>query len=381
MGGSSITSYNLQWDAGTNGATWTSLVGEASDFTGTSFTVSSGVSGGNTYQFKVRAANILGWGSFSSVVSLVASGVPSQMDPPTTALSGSTVTISWSAATDNSATVTAYLLEILQSDGSYYTDTTNCDASTDPVLSARSCALSLTTLRASPYSLAQGDLVVARVSAQNANGWSDVSEVNTSGANIETEPGQMSAPFAGSATSSTQLQVEWAAVSNTGGSAITSYHLQQETSVGSGTWNDLQGENGDESTLTSFTVTGLTQGTNYSFRVRAVNQHGEGAYSAETTLVPVDVPEAPSAPTVTATGAYIKIQFTAPSDNNGAAVTGYAISIRQSDDSTYTESTSLCDGTDSTTISNMYCLVLMSDLMASPYSLSRLDEVFAKVKA
>lgn len=42
-GGASITSYNLQWDAGTSGVSWFSLIGLTTPFTGTSFTVTSGV--------------------------------------------------------------------------------------------------------------------------------------------------------------------------------------------------------------------------------------------------------------------------------------------------------------------------------------------------
>lgn len=39
----------------------------------------------------------------------------------------------------------------------------------------------MATLRASPYSLTFGDIVVAKASARNANGWSAASIPNTSG--------------------------------------------------------------------------------------------------------------------------------------------------------------------------------------------------------
>ena len=60
-GGSPITSYNLQWDQGTDGGSWTDLVGSSSNYALTEFTVSDGIVKGTTYLFKIRARNIYGW--------------------------------------------------------------------------------------------------------------------------------------------------------------------------------------------------------------------------------------------------------------------------------------------------------------------------------
>ena len=74
-GGSAITSYNLQWDSGTSGATWTDLIGNSVPSTATTFTVSS-VTAGQAYQFRVRAKNMWGWGDFSSITTVNAAGIP-----------------------------------------------------------------------------------------------------------------------------------------------------------------------------------------------------------------------------------------------------------------------------------------------------------------
>lgn len=75
-GGASITSYNLQWDNGSGGSTWVDLVGLSPSSTATSFTVSTGVVSGTTYRFRVRAANVYGWGGFSPVLSVKAAAAP-----------------------------------------------------------------------------------------------------------------------------------------------------------------------------------------------------------------------------------------------------------------------------------------------------------------
>ena len=68
---------------------------------------------------------------------------------------------------------------------------------------------------------------------------------------------------------------------DTGGAAITDYVIQQ-ASVG-GSWTTVAD---GVSSATTVTVTGLTNGTTYSFRVAAVNSTGTGAYSAAITAAP-----------------------------------------------------------------------------------------------
>ena len=54
-GYSAVTTYALYWDAGTAGGTWTSLVGEDSEYTLSSYLVTEAVDVGVSYLFKVRA--------------------------------------------------------------------------------------------------------------------------------------------------------------------------------------------------------------------------------------------------------------------------------------------------------------------------------------
>lgn len=74
-GDSTILSYNLEWDFGSG---YQSLIGLSTNSLATSFTVSS-VSAGTSYNFRLKAKNIYGFGPYSSVTTIVASGIPSQM--------------------------------------------------------------------------------------------------------------------------------------------------------------------------------------------------------------------------------------------------------------------------------------------------------------
>jgi hypothetical protein len=63
-GNSAITSYNLFWNAGTSTSADTLVIDSLTN----TYTF-SGLTGGSTYIFSVRAKNIYGYGAFSNEVS------------------------------------------------------------------------------------------------------------------------------------------------------------------------------------------------------------------------------------------------------------------------------------------------------------------------
>ena len=86
-----------------------------------------------------------------------------------------------------------------------------------------------------------------------------------------------------SATAGTgQITLGWTAPSN-GGSAITRYEYRQRTGT-TGTWGSWTSTG---STSTSYTRTGLTEGTTYNFQVRAVNAIGYAPDSNIVSATPV----------------------------------------------------------------------------------------------
>ena len=79
------------------------------------------------------------------------------------------------------------------------------------------------------------------------------------------------------------------------------------------------------STAVTQTVTGLTNGTTYTFKVAAINGYGTGPQSAATSAVTVGAPLAPTSPTATSGNASATVTWVAPAVDNGSAITGYVV--------------------------------------------------------
>ena len=134
------------------------------------------------------------------------------------------------------------------------------------------------------------------------------------------------------ADSTTTATLTWTAPGDTGGSAITSYVVQER--VDGGAWQDL-GETGDAET--SVGVESLVPGSTYQFRVAAVNASGAGAMSQPSAplTMPSDLITSPGAVAVFSTGRFIKkgatyrvlVKWRPPVDDGGADVLGYVARV------------------------------------------------------
>jgi hypothetical protein len=86
---------------------------------------------------------------------------------------------------------------------------------------------------------------------------------------------------------------------------------------------------------TSFTISGLTNGTLYKFKIRAVNPLGKGAESVETNAFkPNTVPSTPSAATLTAGDGTDTFTWVAPA-SNGSTITKYGYQVSTDNGSTW----------------------------------------------
>jgi hypothetical protein len=130
------------------------------------------------------------------------------------------------------------------------------------------------------------------------------------------------APAIGIATAGdAQASVSFSAPASNGGAAITGYTVASNPAGG------IDSQAG--STSLTHVVTGLTNGTAYTFTVTATNSVGTGSASAASNSV---VPSAPAAATVpgapvigsaTAGDEQISVAFSAPASNGGAAISSY----------------------------------------------------------
>ena len=137
-----------------------------------------------------------------------------------------------------------------------------------------------------------------------------------------------SAVTASASVATADIDLAWTAPTDDGGAAITEYQYRysEGTSVEtSAVWTDT------DSTSTSFTVTGLSKNTQYTFEVRAMNSEGSGTASgtdsATTDSTEPNAPTALSATADTVTAsvntASVSLAWTAPTDTGGADITEY----------------------------------------------------------
>jgi hypothetical protein len=116
-----------------------------------------------------------------------------------------------------------------------------------------------------------------------------------------------------------QATVSWSAPVIDGGSAITGYDVtrymagvaQGTTSVGA---------------VTQATITGLANGTAYTFKVAATNGVGAGAQSSVSNAVtPRTTPDAPTSVAATAGAGQATVSWSAPAFDGGSPITGYDV--------------------------------------------------------
>jgi hypothetical protein len=127
-----------------------------------------------------------------------------------------------------------------------------------------------------------------------------------------------------------------------------------------------------------YDVTSLTSGTTYQFKIEAKNEYGYSTYSSTLSLLAAYIPAVPTGVTTEIDGNTVKVLWSL-STTNGSPITAYKVYVKQSESSTYTLESSDCDGTDATVISNKYCNINISTLLASPYNIVGGDSIDAKV--
>ncbi|MEA2000291.1 MAG: fibronectin type III domain-containing protein, partial [Actinomycetota bacterium] len=303
-GGSPILSYDLQLE---------NLTTANSTTTGVGLTLSedlTGLSNGDSYRARVRAANIVGNGAWSnwSANFIPSAGATVPGAPGTPAVSGgdAQLTAVWTVpGSDGGSAITSYDLQI-------HDQTADTYNTTDVGL----------TLTEDMTGLTNGNSHRTRVRATNSVGtgpWSGWS----SSVIPQTTPDAPTTP--GATAGDGQLTTTWSPPFD-GGSTITSYDLRVR--------NLTEGTNTTTNVGLSLaeTVTGLTNGNNYDVGVRAINSNGAGGWSPwSDTVVPQTVPDAPDTPLLAAGEGEVTVDWSQPF-NGGAAITSYEVELEDESD-------------------------------------------------
>ena len=262
-GGTSITTYQVFEGAkpGTEGTTPVATVPAAT----TSTTVGT-LTNGTPYYFTVKAVNGLG----TSTASKEASATPATVPGPPTGLAATpgnrSVALTWSApATDGGTAITGY---------NVYEGTAPGTEGTTPVATVPASTTGYTV-----DTLTNGTTYYFTVKAVNGVGASTAS-TEASATPTGTAPTRPRDLKASSGTGTATL--EWTAPSTTGGYPLT-YDVYEGTSSGQESATPV---NATPITGTTYTVTGLTNGTTYFFTVKAVNTAGTSGTSNEASATP-----------------------------------------------------------------------------------------------
>ena len=149
-----------------------------------------------------------------------------------------------------------------------------------------------------------------------------------------TGPGALGAPVVNTPITAGResLTVSWLAPSSDGGSAITAYDLRHirsdAASKADGDWTVAQDVWTGSGPL-QYVLTGLANGTQYDVQVRAVNDDGDGPWSAKVTGTTArTVSTAPTGLTATANGqSQIDLSWQSPASDGGATITGYQLEV------------------------------------------------------
>lgn len=152
-----------------------------------------------------------------------------------------------------------------------------------------------------------------------------VAAVNANGTGAESDPSSaidLDVPDPPSAVVAVpgdgQAQVSWTAPPASG-ITITGYEV---TPFSGGA---AQSPQSFSSPATTQTITGLANGTQYEFKVAAVDAFATGPQSDFSPPVFVGAPVAPAAPTFTYNGTTVPVSWAPPASDNGSPITGYNV--------------------------------------------------------
>lgn len=117
-GGSAITDYLVQYSSD-SGSNWTPF---ADGTSATTSAIVTGLTNGTSYVFRIAAVNAAGTSSYSSAsTAVIPAGVPVAPGAPTPTAGNASVSLSWTAPSNNGSAITDYKIYYATSENGTYT--------------------------------------------------------------------------------------------------------------------------------------------------------------------------------------------------------------------------------------------------------------------
>jgi titin len=297
-GGKPVSDYEIQISK--DGAPFSSYIDGTSAATTATLI---GLSNGSSYTARILTITEAGSSGYSTPsAACTPSGLPTPPGEPQPTAGDKKATITWAASDANGSAITSYIVQFSFDFGKNWSLVSGTGTGLSAVIS----------------NLTNGIPYVFRVAGKNANGegdWSPLSAIATP-FGLPFAPA-MNPPVAGDA----EVAISWTAAANNG-SVVTDYEVQY--SMNNGPWTDFTTSTTDPSLAT--TVTGLTNSKSYTFRVRAINAAGPGAWAIKSAVsIPRTKPDAPTAVTGVRGNTLVTLTWDAPADDGGAAINDYII--------------------------------------------------------
>jgi hypothetical protein len=242
-----------------------------------------------------------------------------------TGITGTTATLNdmvnamgWSKPSSNPKTATFAFFQLRVGGGSYDNNVANVLAGTDPTTLPGYASIGYGTA-GTPVSYTPAASLTPntnydfRVVAFDLNGYTLGIDQHFKTDIVPNAPTAVTA-----SPGNAKATVSWTAPAPNGGTAIKSYKVT--ASPGNATAITADG------VTTSIDVTGLTNGTAYTFTVVATNAAGSGAASNASTAITAGTPPAPGSPNAAPGGGPGKVvlTWTVP-DNNGSPIVSYTV--------------------------------------------------------
>lgn len=272
-------------------------------FPATSSLTITGLMNGTSYDFRVSAVTLYGNGLWASVTAVTPSTIPANVSAPVATRGDQQALLSWTAPNDGGSPITGYLIE--KNDGTVWSTVTANTNSTATTYTATG--------------LTNGTSYTFRITAINANGSSAAPSSSSNSVTPASLPGTPSGLSA--IHGNGQVTLAWTPGSS---SAALTGHFVEISSDGGANWTTAIADTG--SAAGSATITGLTNGNPYVFRVSGISSAGTGLpLTLANAVTPSTTPGAVTGLAAQVGDQQVALSWTAPASNGGSTITGYVI--------------------------------------------------------